>query len=178
MPVARGNRLNTRSFIVLAATVLAIAVLFAVMLVYLADNGKDVRLGDNQFNDLNAARTAQRIRNDGPIQFPDVSGGGRVVNLSHVGDDPQTGWYIFDARAAGAARDCILDWNRDRQVFVDRCDANHTFPLDGGGLHQYAVRVDTRGRLVIDFNVDPLTTTTVISPTTTKTTPTTTTTKK
>lgn len=162
MPVARGARINVRSLFVLGVTILAIAVLLGVMVVYLADNGKKVRLGDNQFTDLNAQRTAQRITNDGPIQFPDVAGGGRVVNLAHVGTDPQTGWFIFDARSPGAAKNCLLDWNRDRLVFVDRCNPAGTYPLNGAGLRQYAIRVDEQGRLVIDFNVDPLTTTTVV----------------
>lgn len=167
MPVARGPRLNARSFIVLSATVLAVALLLGAMVLYLAENGKKVRLGDDQFSDLNAARTAKRIATDGPIQFPDVSGGSRIINLSHVGDDAQTGWYVFDARAAGARKECVLDWNRERAAFLDRCDAKSTFPIDGAGLHQYAVLVDDKGRLVIDFNVDPLTTTTVARSTTT-----------
>lgn len=161
MPVGRGPRLSARSLIVLAATLLAIALLLVFMVVYLAGNGNKVRLGKNQFDDLNAERTAQRIRNDGPIQFPDVSGGSRIVILSHVGDDPAVKWFVFDARAAGALKECVVDWIRERQLFVDRCDANQTYPVDGTGLRQYAVRVDETGRLVIDFNVDPLTTTTV-----------------
>jgi hypothetical protein len=168
MPVARGPRIGARSLLLLGGTILAIALVLVFMVVYLADNGSKVRLGKNQFDDLNAERTAQRIRNDGPIQFPDVSGGSRVIILSHTGDDPTTQWYVFDARAAGARRECIVDWNRDRAVFVDRCDPNVTYPLDGKGLRQYAVRVDETGKLVIDFNVDPLTTTTVVVTTTTK----------
>lgn len=165
MPVARGTPINARALVVVGATILAVALLLGLMVVYLAGHGTKVRLGDNQFVDLDAKRTAPRITSDGPIQFPDVSGGGRVVNLSHVGTDPQTGWFIFDARSAGAAKQCILDWVRDRQVFVDRCDASNTYPLDGNGLRQYAIRVDEKGRLVIDFNVDPLTTTTIVAAT-------------
>ena len=169
MPVGRGPRLSVRSLFVLGGTILAIALLLVFMVVYVADGSK-VRLGKNQFDDLNAERTAQRIRNDGPIQFPDVSGGSRVVILSHVGDDPQVRWFVFDARAAGAPKDCLVDWIRERQQFVDRCDATKTYPLDGTGLRQYAVRVDEGGRLVIDFNVDPLTTTTVVTTTVVSTT--------
>ncbi len=168
MPVARGTRFDARSIIVVAATVVAVALLLGAMFLYLARNGENVRLGDNQFADLNAERTAKKIAEDGPIQFPDVAGGGRVVNLSHVGTDPQTGWYVFDARSPGAAKECLLDWDRTKKVFVDRCDATSTYPIEGPGLRQYAVRVDEKGRLVIDFNVDPQTTTTVVLPTTTK----------
>lgn len=176
MPVARGTRFDARSILVVGATVVAVALLLGAMFLYLARNGNKVRLGDNQFRDLNAANTAEKIAKDGPIQFPDVSGGGRVVNLSHVGTDPQTGWYVFDARSPGAAKECLLDWDRTTRVFVDRCDATSTYPVDGAGLRQYAVRVDAKGRLVIDFNVDPKTTTTVaLASTTTK--PATTTTK-
>jgi hypothetical protein len=167
MPVARGSRWNARSVIVLGLTAVAVALLLGAMAMYLADNGNNVRLGDNQFGDLTASRTAERIAKDGPIQFPDVSGGSRVVNLSHVGDDPTTGWYAFDARSPGAARECILDWNRDREVFVDRCDAAATYPIDGAGLRQYPVFVNDAGKVIVDFNADPATTTTVVRATTT-----------
>ncbi len=160
MPVARGTRWNARSVIVLGLTAVAVALLLGAMALYLADNGNNVRLGDNQFGDLQAERTAKRIAGSGPIQFPDVSGGSRVVNLSHVGDDPKTGWYVFDARSPGAARDCILDWNRERERFVDRCDAANTYPIDGTGLRQYPITVNDKGRLIIDFNADPASTTT------------------
>lgn len=166
MPVGRGQRLGARSLIVLGGTLVALALVLVFMVVYLAD-GTKVRLGKNQFDDLNAERTAARIRNDGPIQFPDVSGGARVVVLSHVGDDPLVKWFVFNARAAGARQECVIDWIPTRQLFVDRCDPNQTFALDGTGLRQYAVRVDEDKRLVIDFNVDPLTTTTVVVTTTT-----------
>lgn len=167
MPVARGTRFDARSIIVVAATAMAVALLLGGMFLYLARNGENVRLGDNQFADLNAERTAKKIADDGPIQFPDVAGGGRVVNLSHVGPDAGTGWYIFDARSPGAAKECLLDWDRTKRVFVDRCNAASTYPIEGPGLRQYAVRVDAKGRLVIDFNVDPQTTTTVARTTTT-----------
>ena len=166
MPIGRGPRPGARSLIVLGGTILAISLVLVFMVVYLADGSK-VRLGKNQFDDLSAERTATRIRNDGPIQFPDVSGGTRVVVLSHLGEDPLAKWFAFDARAAGARRECVVDWIPARQLFVDRCDPNRTFPLDGTGLRQYAVRVDENKRLVIDFNVDPLTTTTVVVTTTT-----------
>lgn len=167
MPVASGPRLGARSLFLVGGTILAIAVVLVFMVVYLADNGNQVRLGKNQFDDLSAERTAERIRNDGPIQFPDVSGGSRVVILSHVGENPLVNWFVFDARAAGARRECLVDWIPERELFVDRCDPTRTFPLDGEGLRQYAVRVDPDLRLVIDFNVDPLTTTTVVVTTTT-----------
>ena len=86
MPIGRGPRPGARSLIVLGGTILAISLVLVFMVVYLADGSK-VRLGKNQFDDLSAERTATRIRNDGPIQFPDVSGGTRVVVLSHLGED-------------------------------------------------------------------------------------------
>jgi hypothetical protein len=169
MPVARGTRWNARSVIVLGLTAVAVAILLGAMALYIADNGNNVRLGDNQFGDLQAERTARRIEREGPIQFPDVSGGSRVVNLSHVGNDPKTGWFVFDARSPGAARECLLDWNRERKVFVDRCDANNTYPIDGKGLRQYVVSVNERGQVVVDFNADPATTTTTAATATTTT---------
>lgn len=171
MPVAKRASMPTRAFIVLSATVLAIALLTGAMVLYLVDNGNDVRLGDNQFSDLRSEKTARRIAEEGPIQFPDVSGGSRIINLSHVGDDPGTGWYVFDAREPGGLEQCILDWVPAREAFVDRCDSTNTYPLNGAGLRQYAVDVAPSGRLVIDFNVDPRTTTTFATTTTTTTRP-------
>jgi hypothetical protein len=169
MPVARGTRWNARAVIVLGLTAVAVALLLGAMALYLADNGKNVRLGDNQFGDLQAERTATRIAREGPILFPDVSGGSRVVIVSHLGDDPKSGWYVFDARSPGAARDCILVWNRERAVFVDGCSPDTTYPIDGKGLRQYVVSVNDKGRIIVDFNADPgSTTTTRATPTTTR----------
>jgi hypothetical protein len=167
MPVARGTRWNARAVIVLGLTAVAVALLLGAMALYLADNGNKVRLGDNQFGDLQAERTAGRIARDGPILFPDVSGGSRIVMVSHLGDDPDSGWYVFDARSPGAARDCVLGWDRDRALFVDGCNPNLTYPIDGAGLRQYVVSVNDKGRIIVDFNADPATTTTARATTTT-----------
>jgi hypothetical protein len=161
MPVAETRRLDVRSFLAIGLTVLTLGLLLGAMFLYLAENTKGVRLGDTQFNDLNAERTARRITTEGPIQFPDVSGGNRVINVSHVGESAERGWYVFDAIPAGSPAACVVDWNRERKVFVDRCNPANTFPITGEGLRQYAVRVDDKGKLIIDFNVDPRATTTL-----------------
>ena len=127
------------------------------------DNG--IRLGDSQFRDITADRMARRIADEGPVLFPDVSASGtRDIYVQHLGTDPKAGWLAFDARRPNASRDCFLEWQRDRSVFVDRCDGTEV-PADGAGLRQYPAVVNDDGKVVIDFNASPGATTSVPSST-------------
>jgi hypothetical protein len=65
----------------------------------------------------------------------------------------------FDARKPGAPRECYLEWQRDRGVFVDLCDGSEV-SADGAGLRQYPAVVNSDGKVVIDFNASPDTSTT------------------
>jgi hypothetical protein len=163
MPVARGPSVNLRSALVVGLSGLIAAVLLGVVVVAVAGRSDNVqlRLGDERFGNLSSVRSARTIARDGPLLFSDVAGGSRDIYVQHLGDDPATGWRVFDARPIGEPRSCVLVWDDDDRVFNDngRCSQAHTVPADGSGLRQYAVTIEA-GRLVIDLNVDPATTTT------------------
>ncbi|HUP76336.1 MAG TPA: hypothetical protein VM282_25095 [Acidimicrobiales bacterium] len=163
MPVARGPRMTARSAIVvgLAGVLSAVILLFFVLWVTSQSGNKiEFRLGDEQFQDITADRMAKQIADEGPVLFPDVSANrSRDIYVQHLGADPKTGWLAFDARKPGAGRECFLEWQRDRQIFVDRCDGSEV-PADGAGLRQYPAVVNSNGKVVINFNAGASTTTT------------------
>lgn len=125
-------------------------------------SGGELRLGDDRFNRFDAEDAAEAIAKDGPLLFSDVSGRGqnRPIFVNHVGDDPTTGWYVFDARAPEAPADCFLEWDEEDERFrsVDECHPG-TFPPDGEGLRQYEWTVTEEGVLDIDLRSGAATTT-------------------
>lgn len=139
-----------------------VAVVLGAWLLLRAASGDSVRLGDDRFDRFNAKSAAESIRKDGPLLFSDVSGRGqnRPIYVSHVGDDHKTGWYVFEARAPEAPKDCFLVWDRDDELFrsEDDCDPR-TFPVDGEGLRQFPWKVTEEGNLDIDLNPERSTTT-------------------
>jgi hypothetical protein len=155
MPVARGPRVTARNAVVVGiAGVVSGLVLMAFVVWATGQNsdGRQLRLGDSQFQDITADRMAARIANEGPVLFPDVSDNRtRDIYVQHLGADPKTGWLAFDARKPGAPRECYIEWQRDRKVFVDRCDGSEVGP-DGAGLRQYPAVVNSNGKVVINFN--------------------------
>ena len=162
MPVASGPRVTTRSAIVVGAAGALTAVILVIFVVWLTNqNASKVNfsLGDDQFQDITADRMAKQITADGPVLFPDVSANrSRDIFVQHLGTDPKTGWLAFDAHKAGAPRECFLDWKKDRQLFVDRCDGS-VIPADGAGLRQYPAVVNANGKVIINFNASASTTT-------------------
>jgi hypothetical protein len=70
--------------------------------------------------------------------------------VNHIGDDPETGWYAFEARSAGQPRDCVIEWQADDNVFLEPCTGD-TYPPDGEGLNQFPVEIEG-GKVVIDVN--------------------------
>lgn len=97
----------------------------------------------------NPKQIADAIDEGGPLVFPDPLGGDRQRILQHLGDDPGTGWYAFDARRSDARSECFLEWKREARVFVDSCDGE-IVEADGAGLPQYEVRI-REGRLEVVF---------------------------
>lgn len=154
--------MTPRSAIVVgAAGVLTAVVLVLFVLWITSQNGNKVefRLGDEQFQDITADRMAARIADEGPVLFPDVSANrSRDIYVQHLGGDPKSGWLAFDARKPGASRECFLEWQTDRQLFVDRCDKSEV-GADGAGLRQYPAVVNNNGKVVINFNSATATTT-------------------
>ncbi|HEX2381610.1 MAG TPA: hypothetical protein VHI95_03165 [Acidimicrobiales bacterium] len=97
--------------------------------------------------------TAQEITERGPLFFNDTATGSRPLVVSHVGDDPATGWHAFDA----ATGSCVISLNSDTKALTD-CDGHPVSP-DGAGKHQYPVTV-TKDEVIVDLSADATTTTT------------------
>ncbi len=171
-PVQPTKTRSPRSMVLAVAGVVVGIVLVLVIFVFavpsLTESGKvEVKLGSDTFSPGSAEAKAKTIAEDGPILLPDVSGRNeRDIYLQHIGDDPATGWYAFDARRPGQPRNCSLEWKAEADQFVDPCDGT-VVPADGAGLIVYQVTVTEDGGLVINLNTDdPATTTTEPSTTT------------
>jgi hypothetical protein len=138
-----------------ALGVILVIVLFIVAIPSLTESGKvQVKLGDDTYSPGSAESKAETIADGGPILLGDVSGRNeRDIYLQHLGDDPTTGWYAFDARRPGQPRDCFLRWEAGPAEFVDSCDGT-VVAADGAGLIAYQVTVDDDGAVVIDLNAD------------------------
>jgi hypothetical protein len=134
-------------------------VLFAALWVaarWLAGNSDevDIKLGTDTFDELVAERAAPKIAADGPLLYQDLLvGGDRDIYVSHVGDDPERGWFAFLARADGSERRCTVVWDRARQLLVDPCTTT-TYPPTGEGLVQFPVGVNIEGKVVVDLTPD------------------------
>lgn len=94
-----------------------------------------------------ASQRAESIARSGPILFPDPRGGTRDIFVQHLGGDR---WLAFEARAAGAPRQCVLRWDGSARTFSDPCDGT-TYPADGTGLVSFPAAVDERGRVTVDL---------------------------
>jgi hypothetical protein len=169
-PVKQTKARNPRSMVLAVAGVVLgivlVLVVFVVAVPSLTESGKvEVKLGSDTYSPGSAEAKAKTIDRDGPILLPDVSGRNeRDIFLQHLGDDPTTGWYAFDARRPGQSRSCSLEWQSATREFRDPCDST-IVSADGAGLIAYTVTVDDGGNLVVDLNTDQDTTTTSSSTT-------------
>ena len=103
---------------------------------------------------MQCANCQTEIADNGPVAFPDLVGRDRPIWVVHEGTDPATGWSSFFARVPAKSADCLVQWDTNRNVFVDSCDAT-TFPPDGDGLEQLAWRVlDGELRILINTPED------------------------
>jgi hypothetical protein len=120
----------------------------------LSESGQiEVKLGADRFDAGNNERRAESIAADGPLLFSDVAGGQRDIILQHLGEDPNTGWYAFEARRPGQGRECFLRWNAARQEFDDECGGS-AVPADGAGLVQFPIEITSKGNVIIDLNAE------------------------
>jgi hypothetical protein len=168
MPVRPPPVRSTRSIVLgvvgLALGIVLVVALFVLAIPSLTENNRiEVRLGDDVFVAGDAANRSAAIAADGPILLPDVASGDRDVYLQHLGDDPATGWLVFDARRPGAGRDCTLVWTGGS--FTDPCDGT-VVPADGTGLNAYNASVNDEGKVEVDLVMrpDPTITTTSTRP--------------
>ena len=113
MPVARGPQMNARSAILVGLSGVFIAIVLGGGVLFLAQQGGDVelQLGDTDFDAGQIGRISEEIDDRGPILYIDVAGRSRDIILQHLGDDPEAGWFAFDARPIGEPRDCFFEWN-------------------------------------------------------------------
>jgi hypothetical protein len=158
-PVKQSQARSPRSLVLavagIALGIVLVLVLFVVAIPSLTESGKvEVKIGDDTYSPGSAESKAETIAEGGPILLPDVSGRNeRDIFLQHLGDDPDQGWYAFDARRPGQPRDCSLEWQADTSEFRDPCDGT-IVAADGTGLLGYPVTVDDDGNLVVDLNPD------------------------
>ena len=110
MPVARGPQMNARSAILVGITGVIIAVVLGGGVLFLANQSENVelQLGDTDFDAGQIGRISEEIDDRGPILYSDVARRRRDIILQHLGDDPEAGWFAFDARPIGAPRDCFF----------------------------------------------------------------------
>jgi hypothetical protein len=145
---APGSR---RSILVIAGLAVVAAVLIVVFFVRLSNQpGHKINVGSQEFTVGKAATYAPAVAKDGPLLFQALRGNELDIFVQHLGADPLRGWSAFEAHSPGEARGCLLRWRQASHDFADPCSAR-TFPANGAGLDQYAVRVDPKTNLVINL---------------------------
>ncbi|MEC8687525.1 MAG: hypothetical protein VXX74_05630 [Actinomycetota bacterium] len=168
MPVARGPQLNARSAILVGITGVMIAVVLGGGVLFLANQSENVelQLGDTDFDAGQIGRISEERDDRGPILYSDVAGRSRDIILQHLGDDPEAGWFAFDARPIGASRDCFFEWNSDAErfdlVLADGSDADCAdVTMDERGnlstgelIETYPVTIDDDNNVRVDINAD------------------------
>ena len=168
MPVARGPQMNARSAVLVGLTGVMIAVVLGGGVLFLANQGGDVeiRLGDTDFNAGQIGRISEEIDDRGPILYSDVAGRSRDIILQHLGDDPEAGWFAFNARPAGEPRDCFFQWNEPAGRFdLNTAESSDAVCADvtmdergnlstGELILTYPVTVDDDNNVRVDINAD------------------------
>jgi hypothetical protein len=139
------------SILLIAGLALAAAILLVVFFVRLSNQpGQHVNIGSQDFEVGKATIFAPDVAKDGPLLFQALRGNELDIFLQHLGADPLRGWSAFEAHAPGEARSCHLRWRQPSHDFMDPCSAR-TFPADGAGLDQFAVRVDPKGNVIVNL---------------------------
>ena len=153
MPVSSGPQPSLRAAVMvgLAGVVVALGLVGAVLLLTRTGTDVEIRLGDRDFRDMEIGRISAEIDDRGPILFGDVAGGSLDIILQHVGDDPETGWFAFEARRAGQSRDCSFQWRPEEADFVNTCDPDDIVDATGTGVRQFEVAV-VDGDVRVDIN--------------------------
>ena len=153
MPVSSGPRPSLRAAVMvgLAGVVVALGLVGAVLLLTRTGTDVEIRLGDRDFRDMEIGRISAEIDDRGPILFGDVADGSLDIILQHIGDDPETGWFAFEARRAGQSRDCFFRWRPEQADFVNTCDPDDIVDATGTGVRQFEVAV-VDGDVRVDIN--------------------------
>lgn len=140
-----------RSILVIAGLAVLAAVLIVVFFVQLSNRpGHPVNVGSQEYAVGKAVTFAPAVAKDGPLLLPPLRGTQLDIFVQHLGADPLLGWSAFEAHAPGQPSSCQLRWRQASHDFVDPC-SQKTYPADGTGLNQFAVRVDPKGTVVVDL---------------------------
>ncbi len=154
MPVASGPKITPLRAVLYTLVSLGIGVGLVFGVVSLAGSDSiDVKLGDDDFNAGNAVELAAEIAERGPIPWAPLSRG-RSIWINHIGADVEQGWFAFDVQAAGAASDCVVDWDSERRLFTDTCNPDLVYSATGDGLTQFGAFVNDNGNLIVDVNAN------------------------
>ena len=128
--------------LVLGAVAVALGLALLIGLSVAASRGdvKATGLGDQEFRAGRTDGLATQIRRDGPVIFPQPSGGrSGDIYVQHLGGK----WYAI----AAGSRSCTLQWTGT--AFRDPC-TKATYPPDGTGLTRFRTRIDGN-LLYVDF---------------------------
>ena len=150
MPVAKGPKLDTRNALIAGAAAVVVALVIGFAAISLAQQSNRLVLGDIDFRSLDAQSMSDEIAENGPILWPDIASGSRDVWLQHIGDDIESGWFAFDARQPGEARECNAVWDPTDRDFDSPC-TDESYSETGEGLPAIAVFLDGP-ELIIDIN--------------------------
>jgi len=141
---------NTRRLLFGAGTtVVAIAVVW-IAAATVGTNRSATNLGDERFEDVRAAQVVENVADGGPVFYRDLTGGDRDIWITHIGDDPSTGFVVLSAVAPSG---CLVQWDATAADFYDICDDTIRYPADGAGLGEFPFEL-VDGKLVIDLNFD------------------------
>jgi hypothetical protein len=157
LPDPTGDVAARRRMVAVTAVgaVVAAALLFALVARGMGTGSGPGRAGDGGgagartalFDVGKADDRAAGIARSGPILFPDPQGRSRDIYVQHLGGSD---WVAFEARVAGASRQCALRWEHGARHFVDPCDGR-VFPPEGTGLVTFPAEVDDEGRVIVDL---------------------------
>jgi hypothetical protein len=153
-----------RALVPVLGGIVAIAALFAVLwgiavlTTHQAESGgTKIKIGDELFDLGLAESRAGEIARRGPVLYPDLLvGGQRYLWVQHLGDDPLSKWFAFEAAAPGAPLSCATQWDPAPAQFVDPCTGTR-FPANGAGLTQYRVNITGDDHVVVNLK-EPKTT--------------------
>jgi hypothetical protein len=152
------RRRGGRNRVVVALSILGVvlaSVLLLVVVNFISQRPDRVKLGRDTFQVGDAQRLAKRISEQHePFLFKDpvTSGPGRELYVQHLGSDARHGWIAIEAYAPGAPHElrCILQWDRQAQVFRNPC-GGETYPASGTGLRVYPATVLPNGQVEVNL---------------------------
>lgn len=154
MPVEQRDPRQTFKAIALGLGAVGAAVGFLLLVLWVTDRGGvEIALGDDVFQAGRVGVLAEEIDENGPIIYADLIGGRQNIIVQHIGNDPETGWFVFDLVRQGSTDNCQLEWVAAIDKFRDECDGTE-FPATGFGQPTYPITIDDNNELIVNFRLD------------------------